>query len=47
MVYTLRMNKSAGTVTVRVYISGVLVSEEEVAGPLSTKQAKTGKRGGK
>jgi hypothetical protein len=46
MVYTLLMNKSAGTVTVRVYIGGVLVGEEEVSGPLSASPAKSGKTKG-
>jgi hypothetical protein len=34
-------------VKVRVYIAGVLVAEEAVSGPLSTKGAKPGKKGAK
>jgi hypothetical protein len=34
------------TIKVRVYVAGVLVAEEEVAGPLSTKGAKPGKTKG-
>ena len=37
------MNTKAQAVKVRVYLAGVLVEELEVPGPLSTKQAKTGK----
>jgi hypothetical protein len=32
------------TIKVRVYVAGVLVGEEEVVGPLSTKGAKPGKQ---
>jgi hypothetical protein len=41
------MSNEARVVTVRVYFQGVLLSEEEVSGPLSTKGAKAGKGKGK